>query len=83
MLLRLFDELMELRLISQNPVLHIYNPVVLANEKLILAGKDVELTEKSLFVAVSCMWLKNQDYKPVTYNLYYHFLTAFVYPFIW
>ena len=44
---------------------------------------DVELTEKSPFVDVSCMWLKGQEYRPVTYNLYYHFLSAFIHPSIY
>lgn len=43
---------------------------------------NVELTGKSPFVDVSCMWLKGQGYRPVTYNLYYHFLNAFIHPFI-
>ena len=56
--------------------------MVLSHEKLILSSLDVELNSKSPFVDVSCMWLKKQGYKPVTYNLYYHFLNAFIHPFI-
>lgn len=78
----LFDEMIELRIIRNDPVLHIYCPVVLSHEKLILGRIDVELTEKSPFVDVSCMWLKKQGYMPVTFNLYNHFLNAFIHPFI-
>lgn len=78
----IFDEIMERRIIKRDPVLHIYCPVVLSHERLILEELDVELTNKSPFVDVSCMWLKEQGYKPVTYNLYYHFLNNFIHPFI-
>ena len=78
----IFDEIREKGLRESDPVLHIYCPVVLSHEKLILSSLDVELTSKSPFVDVSSMWLKNQGYKPVTYNLYYHFLNAFIHPFI-
>lgn len=62
--------------------MHIYSPVVLANEKLILQGLDVELTCNSPFVQVSCMWLKSQNYKKATYDLYLYFLTSFIHPLI-
>ena len=78
----IFDEIRERGLLESDPVLHIYCPVVLSHEKLILSSLDVELNSKSPFVDVSCMWLKKQGYKPVTYNLYYHFLNAFIHPFI-
>lgn len=78
----IFDEIMERQIIKRDPVLHIYCPVVLSHERLILEELDVELTNKSPFVDVSCMWLKEQGYKPVTYNLYYHFLNNFIHPFI-
>ena len=78
----IFGEIRERGLLESDPVLHIYCPVVLSHEKLILSSLDVELNSKSPFVHVSCMWLKNQGYKPVTYNLYYHFLNAFIHPFI-
>lgn len=54
----IFDEIMERRIIKRDPVLHIYCPVVLSHERLILEELDVELTNKSPFVDVSCMWLK-------------------------
>lgn len=78
----ILDELVEKGIIQANPTLHIYDPVVFSHEKLILEKLDVELTGKSPFVDVSCMWLKGQGYRPVTYNLYYHFLNAFIHPFI-
>lgn len=78
----IFEEMVCENLIPANPVLHIYDPVVLSHEKVILGRADVELTAKSPFVDVSCMWLKGKGYKPVTYNLYYHFLTGFIHPFI-
>ena len=79
----IFDELMDRRLILKDPVLHIYDPVILINEKTILEGQvDVALTCRSSFSIVSCMWLKQRHYKPVTYNLYCHFLTHFIHPFI-
>lgn len=62
--------------------MHVYSPVVLANEMLILKGPDVEFSSDSPFVQVSCMWLKSQNYKKVTYDLYLHFLTSFIHPFI-
>ena len=78
----ILDELVEKGIIQANPTLHIYDPVVFSHEKLILEKLDVELTGKSPFVDVSYMWLKGQGYRPVTYNLYYHFLNAFIHPFI-
>ena len=78
----ILDELVEKGIIQANPTLHIYDPVVFSHEKLILDKLDVELTGTSPFVDVSCMWLKGQGYRPVTYNLYYHFLNAFIHPFI-
>ncbi len=78
----ILGELLEKDLISSDPVIHIYSPIVFSHERMILGGEDVELTCKSPFVDVSCMWLKNQGYKPVTYELYYHFLKAFIHPFI-
>ena len=78
----IFEELVEKGKIPANPVLHIYDPVVFSHEKLILGELNVELTGKSPFVDVSSMWLKGQGYRPVTYNLYYHFLNAFIHPFI-
>ena len=78
MLVRIFDELER-----PSPVRHIYSPDVLIIEKMILdAGKDVEITAQSPFAAVSYTWLKKQQYKPVTHNLYLHFLKAFIHPFI-
>ena len=79
---KIFDEIREKGLRVSDLVLHIYCPVVLSHEKLILDKLDVELTDRSPFVDVSCMWLKSKGYKPVTYNLYYHFLHAFIHPFI-
>lgn len=78
----IFAELREKGITANDPVLHIYDPVVFSHEKLVLENLDVELTNKSTFVDVSCMWLKGKGYKPVTYNLYYHFLNAFIHPFI-
>ena len=78
----IFDELVDKDILQSNPVIHIYGAVIFSHEKIILGGTDVELTSKSPFVDVSCMWLKNQGYKPVTYNLYHHFLNAFIHPFI-
>lgn len=66
----------------ENKVLHLYSPVVFSHEKKILAGWNVELARNSMFVDVSCSWLRQQGYAEVTYNLYYHFLLAFIHPFI-
>jgi hypothetical protein len=79
---KLFEESIVDGLIINNPVTHIYNAFILSHEKLILVGKDVVLTCSSPFVDVACIWLKNQGYSSVTYNLYLHFLDAFVFPFI-
>lgn len=81
-LINIFDELSDRHLISKDSVLHVYSPVVLANEMLILEGPDVELSSDSPFVQVSFMLLKSQNYKKVTYALYLHFLTSFIHPFI-
>ena len=66
----------------KNAALHLYSPVVFSHEKKILAGWEVELSRNSMFVDVSCSWLRQQGYAEVTYNLYYHFLSAFIHPFI-
>ena len=66
----------------KNTTLHLYSPVVFSHEKKILAGWEVELARNSMFVDVSCSWLRQQGYAEVTYNLYYHFLSAFIHPFI-
>ena len=79
---KLFEKIREKGITQNDPALHIYDPVVFSHEKVILEKLDVELTEKSPFVDVSCMWLKGQEYRPVTYNLYYHFLSAFIHPYI-
>ena len=76
------DELREKELITSDPVLHIYDSVIFSHEKVILEHLDVELTARSPFVDVSCMWLKSKGYSKVTYELYYHFLNAFIHPFI-
>ena len=78
----IFDELRGNGLITADPVLHIYDPVIFSHEKVILEQLDVSLTGKSPFVDVSCMWLKSKGYSKVTYDLYYHFLNAFIHPFI-
>ena len=78
----IFDNAQKKNLVQVNPVLHIYNPIVFSHEKLILDDVNVKLTKDSYFVDVACMWLKNQNYKPVTYNLYYHFLKSYIHPFI-
>ena len=78
----LFNEQVEKNLISKHPVIHIYSPIVFSHEKTILNGRDVELTSRSPFVDVSCMWLKGKGYGLVTYNLYLHFLSSFIHPFI-
>jgi hypothetical protein len=78
----IFMEIRERGITTNDPVLHIYDPVVLSHEKVILGIVDVELTNRSPFVDVSCMWLKSKGYAEVTYNLYYHFLNAFIHPFI-
>lgn len=79
---KLFEEIREKGITQNDPALHIYDPVVFSHEKLLLGKLNVELTGKSPFVDVSCMWLKGQGYRPDTYNLYYHFLNAFIHPFI-
>ena len=56
----LFNELMSDNLIARHPLIHIYSSVVFSHEKIILAGVDVELTNLSPFVDVSCMWLKSK-----------------------
>ncbi len=66
----------------ENKSLHLYSPVVFSHEKKMLAGWEVELARDSLFVDVSCSWLRQQGYAEVTNNLYYHFLSAFIHPFI-
>jgi len=66
----------------ENKALHLYSPVVFSHEKKMLAGWEVELARDSMFVDVSCSWLRQQGYAEVTYNLYYHFLSAFIHPFI-
>lgn len=76
------DELKEKGLIISDPVLHIYDSVIFSHETVILEQLDVMLTARSPFVDVSCMWLKSKGYSKVTYELYYHFLNAFIYPFI-
>ena len=81
-LLDVFDELVEEQVIQKSPVDHIFSPIVLSHEKFILDGKTAELTNRSMFVDVSCTWLKSKRYGEVTYNLYYHFLHAFIHPFI-
>lgn len=78
----IFDELRENGFITADPVLHIYDPVIFSHEKVILEQLDVSLTGRSPFVDVSCMWLKSKGYSKVTYDLYYHFLNAFIHPFI-
>ena len=78
----LFNEQVEKNLILKHPVIHIYSPIVFSHEKTILNGRDVELTSRSPFVDVSCMWLKGKGYGLVTYNLYLHFLSSFIHPFI-
>lgn len=78
----LFNEQVEKNLIPKHPVIHIYSPIVFSHEKTILNGRDVELTSRSPFVDVSCMWLKGKGYGLVTYNLYLHFLSSFIHPFI-
>lgn len=81
-LTEIFDELEKERHIYKNPVIHLYCPYVFAREKIILAGAEVVLTSNSPFVDVSCVWLMAQGYSEVTFNLYYHFLSAFIHPFI-
>lgn len=81
-LLAIFDELVGRQVIQKSPVDHIYSPIVLSHEKFILTEKDADLNNRSMFVDVSCMWLKGKRYGEVTYNLYYHFLHAFIHPFI-
>ena len=78
----LFHELLSDNLIERHPLIHIYSSVVFSHENIILAGVDVELTNLSPFVDVSCMWLKSKGYGEVTYNLYLHFLSSFIHPFI-
>ena len=78
----LFNEQVEKNLIPKHPVIHLYSPIVFSYEKTILNGRDVELTSRSPFVDVSCMWLKGKGDGLVTYNLYLHFLSSFIHPFI-
>ena len=78
----IFAELIESGIVLKDPVLHIYDPVAFSHEELILEKLNVSLTNKSLFVDASCMWLKSKGYAEVTYNFYYHFLNAFIHPFI-
>ena len=52
---KLFEEIREKGITQNDPALHIYDPVVFSHEKVILEKLDVELTEKSPFVDVSCI----------------------------
>ena len=78
----IIGELRETEIIAADPALHIYDPVIFSHERVILEQLDVMLTARSPFVDVSCMWLKDKGYSKITYELYYHFLNAFIHPFI-
>ena len=83
MMIHIFDDLVNQRLIKKNPMVSIPDPFLFYYEYQILERDErYELTPNSQFCVVSFGWLKDQGYKPVTYNLYLLFLKEFVHPFI-
>ena len=83
LLQQIFQELVEQKRITQDPTSHLYSAVIYAHEYSILHTECVvKFTSRSLFVEISCVWLKSKNYSKVTYDLYLHFLTAYIHPFI-